>query len=179
MSINFKYGLTPIINEDIGYASSEESLNILNTSYQNAFGTDYIPGDFFTYKENGEIILTPELATSTSSNAFDAVTRLGSFYDANISVVGGGEHTSNYASVNYRKDKFSLEGAEKESIYARINSDYKKSNLTLGIQTSGKYTDNFDISDWDAMGRVMPFCRSTTAATQQVCGVLGWRVLVF
>ncbi|MFI3249016.1 MAG: SusC/RagA family TonB-linked outer membrane protein [Rikenellaceae bacterium] len=158
ISVNYKYGLTPIVNSDIGYASASESLEIMDLAHQNTYGSNYDPASYFTYYyADGSSSLTREIAENTESNAFDVVTRLGDFHEANVSVRSGGEYTSNYASLTYREDQFSLEGLDKTSISARVNSEYKKGDVTFGIQTSGSYSNENDLSDWGAVGRVMPF----------------------
>lgn len=158
INVNYKYGLTPITNSDIGYASASESLAIMDMAHQTTYGSNYDPAAYFTYYyQDGSPSLSREIAEKTSSDAFDAVTRLGDFHEANISVRSGGEYTSNYASLTYRDDKFSLKGLDKTSISARVNSDYTKGDVKFGVQASGSYDNTNNLSDWGAVGRVMPY----------------------
>ena len=63
----------------------------------------------------------------------------------------GGESVSNYASFNYRKDETSLTGRGQQSYSARLNTDYKKGILSMGVQAFGRFRTLNNVTYWDSV----------------------------
>ena len=150
ISVDYEYGTTPIIRNDLNQASTADFFKAYDQARFNTGRDAFDPqrdviNSFYT---NCDTPITRAEAEQVHINYNDETTRLGSYNDVNLSVSQGSENVSNYASFNYRDDVTSLKGRDLQALTARFNTDYKKGNLTFGFQTQGKYTDGNNTSQW-------------------------------
>ncbi|MFD3002012.1 SusC/RagA family TonB-linked outer membrane protein [Pontibacter toksunensis] len=98
----------------------------LNTNFVKEFQYDpYDPYWFYNYSNN--------------TNWIDEITRTGYLHDHNVSVQGGGERATYFASLGYNNQIGTTIGSDLDRINARINLDYKVSDR-IRFRTDLAYT---------------------------------------
>lgn len=150
-SINYEYGVTSLTKKDLGIASTAEYFDVMDQARANTGDVPFDPQrdvikPFWT---GSEATITREEAMQQNFDYIDMTTRSGFYHDLNVSVSQGGESVSNYASFNYRKDETNLKGRGVESYSARLNTDYNKGILSLGVQAFGRFRRMENVSYWD------------------------------
>ena len=142
--VNFRssYGFEQLAN-DRNYRplNGNEFLTLTRQSVINAGGN---PDD--NSVGNKKYYFPLSLRDSTQTNWLDAVTRTGSIYNAELSVEGGNEKTTNFFSINYEKHEGIVYGSDFEKMAFRSNIDQKISEkLKLGTRLTGAHTVANDV----------------------------------
>lgn len=165
VSANYEAGITAITKTDIGLANTAEYIQFVDAAKATAGLSSFDPYndimvDWTYYDET----LTREEAMKINNNAMDAVTRMGSYQDAYVSVSGGEGNLSSFTSINYRDEKTVYEGFDKKKLMARMSSNYTKGDLKIGAEFKGRYYSDNDLSDFGSYGRYtwLPYYSDTS-----------------
>lgn len=150
-SISYEYGVTSLTKKNLGIASTEEYFEVMDLARQHTGKEAFDPQRdvIKPFWNNCESEITREEAMLQHHDYVGMTTRTGFYHDLNVSVTQGSESVSNYASFNYRKDETNLKGRGLESYSARLNTDYKKGLLSLGVQAFGRFRVMDNVSYWD------------------------------
>lgn len=150
-SISYEYGVTSLTKKNLGIASTEEYFEVMDLARQNTGKGPFDPQRdvIKPFWNNCESEITREEAMLQHHDYVGMTTRTGFYHDLNVSVTQGSESVSNYASFNYRKDETNLKGRGLEAYSARLNTDYKKGLLALGVQAFGRFRVMDNVSYWD------------------------------
>lgn len=150
-SISYEYGVTSLTKKNLGIASTEEYFEVMDLARQNTGKGPFDPQRdvIKPFWNNCESEITREEAMVQHHDYVGMTTRTGFYHDLNVSVTQGSESVSNYASFNYRKDETNLKGRGLEAYSARLNTDYKKGLLALGVQAFGRFRVMDNVSYWD------------------------------
>lgn len=142
--VNFRtsYGVEQLSNDkDYRPLTGDEFLKLTRQSVINAGGD---PDD--NSLENAKYYFPLSLSDSTTTNWLDAVTRLGSIYNAELSIEGGNDKTLNYFSLLYQKHEGIVYGSDFEKFAFRSNIDHKiNDKLKLGTRINGAQTKTNDV----------------------------------
>lgn len=131
--------------EDIGYANTQEWLEIMDEAYQTSFGRDFKMNDYYQFAPLAFDQITREQIENQSINTnwFDEVFRTGSFNEINLSSSRGTEKGSYYISGNYRSDKGVLDHNQLDRLSLRANVNFEPlENLTIDTKLNFSFTDN-------------------------------------
>jgi TonB-dependent starch-binding outer membrane protein SusC len=142
--VNFRtsYGIETLSN-DRGYRplNGNEFLTLTRQSVINAGGN---PDD--NSVGNKKYYFPLSLRDSTQTDWLDAVTRTGRIYNAELSMEGGNDKTTNFFSINYEKHEGIVNGSDFEKMAFRSNIDQKISDkLKLGSRITGAHTVANDV----------------------------------
>ena len=150
-SISYEYGVTSLTKKNLGIASTEEYFEVMDLARQHTGKEAFDPQRdvIKPFWNNCESEITREEAMLQHHDYVGMTTRTGFYHDLNVSVTQGSESVSNYASFNYRKDETNLKGRGLESYSARLNTDYKKGLLSVGVQAFGRFRVMDNVSYWD------------------------------
>ncbi len=150
-SISYEYGVTSLTKKNLGIASTEEYFEVMDLARQNTGKGSFDPQRdvIKPFWNNCESEITREEAMVQHHDYVGMTTHTGFYHDLNVSVTQGSESVSNYASFNYRKDETNLKGRGLEAYSARLNTDYKKGLLALGVQAFGRFRVMDNVSYWD------------------------------
>lgn len=152
-NINYEYGATMLTKDDLGVASTAEYFQVMDIARENVGKEPFDPkrdviDPFWT---NCDTPITREEALLQNYDYVDMTTRTGFYHDVNLSITQGGESVSNYASFNYRNDETCLKGRGQNSYSARLNTDYKKGILQMGVQAFGRFRVLENVSYWESI----------------------------
>lgn len=150
-NISYEYGVTSLTKDDLGIASTEEYFEVMDLARKNTGKEPFDPQRdvIKPFWNNCESEITREEALQQHHDYVGMTTRTGFYHDLNVSVTQGGESVSNYASFNYRKDETNLKGRGLESYAARLNTDYKKGLISLGVQAFGRFRIMDNATNWN------------------------------
>lgn len=159
ISLSYEAGITPITNTDLGLSSTERYFQIVDEGRSNRGLNPLNPQTDIinAFYSNAPTPITREEAMATDMDWVDLVTRLGNYHDVNLSLSQGGEHSTTFASVNYRSDKSSLEGVGQNAISARLNTEYKKGIVTFGMQSFLRYDRKDKSNKWGVVADKFPW----------------------
>lgn len=152
VSVNYEYGVTKLTKTDLGVASTEEYFEVMDLARENTGNTPFDPQRdvIKPYWNPCDSPITREEAMQQHHDYVGMTTRTGFYHDVNLSVTQGGENVNNYASFNYRKDETNLKGRGLENYSARLNTDYKKGILSMGVQAYGRFRIMDNAYYWDS-----------------------------
>lgn len=112
---------------------------------------------------NNQVIINGELNPNASMlfNDFDwmdAVTRVGSLQQYNLSYAGASEDTNYYASLGYNNEEGYIIKSDFERYNARINVDSRVTNwLKVGTDITGALTKSKQAEDGEGSSYINPF----------------------
>lgn len=146
ISIDFQTGVSQLTRrpEDIGFANSQQWLDLVNLSRNNAGLTTPIQDILGTLSVVNVGPSTLNAQQIANTNWFDEIFReQGSFNEANISTNKAFDKGSVFFSGNYRKDDGILKNNSFERISFRTNIEYEPvNNLKTGLRLTAAYTNN-------------------------------------
>ena len=147
LNLDIKQGFVGMANNNMDFASAQESMNLFADGYTARYGGDwqqnydYLADDYFGWDRH------------SSYDWMDAITRKGYYQDYNLNAQGRTGNTGYYVSLGYLNTEGLVLGSDMERFTGRLNLDTKFKWATLGVNTSYSYSDqnSFSLSTGGAM----------------------------
>ena len=147
LNLDIKQGFVGMANNNMDFASAQESMNLFADGYTARYGGDwqenydYLADEYFGWDRH------------SSYDWMDAITRKGYYQDYNLNAQGRTGNTGYYVSLGYLNTEGLVLGSDMERFTGRLNLDTKFKWATLGVNTSYSYSDqnSFSLSTGGAM----------------------------
>lgn len=150
VNLDVKGGVSNWERTDIGLANSSEWFQIADMAMMNTYKTHYDVATTYQNLDNMTEKPTLEQAKKINTNWADAISRTGSFYEANASLSSGSEKTSTYASFKYRKDNGNLKFNDMETFAGNVKLNWNICKwVDLSYRIAATYTKNNRIKSSD------------------------------
>lgn len=150
VDLDVKSGISDWSKTDIGYANSKDYISIMDLAMKNVGAGQYSVENAIKQLDGATETMTRDEALNTNTDWVDAISRTGSFYEANLSVSQGSERGNSYLSLKYRTDNSNLKFNSLETYSANINLNYNIfKNLDLGYRLMASFTDNDRVKSGD------------------------------
>lgn len=150
VDFDVKSGISNWEKTNIGYAGGKDYISIMDMAMNNIGAGQYSVENAIKQLDGATEAMTRDEALNTNTNWVDAISRTGSFYEANLSVSQGSEKGNSYLSLKYRKDNSNLKFNSLESYSANINLNYNLfKNFDLGYRLMASFTDNDRVKSGD------------------------------
>ena len=150
VNVDVKGGISQWAHPNIGLVNTEEWMKIANTAMQNTYN---VPFDVSTtYSQLPEIVDVASTAEAAKVNTdwVKEISRLGNFYETNVSLSQGTERFTSYTSLKYRKDNGNLKWNDLESFSANTKLNWKLTGwLDVSYRLAATYTRNNRIKSGD------------------------------
>lgn len=150
INVDLKSGISTWAHSDIGLADTDTWMQIADIAMKNTLNKSYDVAATLQNLDGITETLTTDEARKINTDWIDEISRVGSFYEANLSLSQGSSKVKTYSSLKYRKDNGNLKHNEMETIAGNIKLDYGVTdwaNLTLRLAAT--YTDNDRIKSSD------------------------------
>jgi len=153
IDVDVKAGVSNWAKTDIGYVNNKDYITIMDLAMKNVANTSYSIENIIKQLDGSTETMSRDEALQTNTNWADVVSRMGSFYEANLSVSQGSERGNSYLSLKYRNDESNLKFNNLENYSANINLNYSLTkSLDLGYHMLASYTDNDRVKSSDGKG---------------------------
>lgn len=153
VDVDVKSGVSNWAKTDIGYSSGKDHIAIMDLAMKNTANTTYNIENVVKQLDGATEGITREEALQTNTNWADVVSRMGSFYETNLSVSQGSERGNSYLSLKYRSDESNLKFNNLENYSANVNLNYLLTkSLDLGYHILASFTDNDRVKSSEGKG---------------------------
>ena len=153
VDVDVKSGVSNWAKTDIGYSSGKDHIAIMDLAMKNTANTTYNIENVVKQLDGATEGITREEALQTNTNWADVVSRMGSFYETNLSVSQGSERGNSYLSLKYRSDESNLKFNNLENYSANVNLNYSLTkSLDLGYHILASFTDNDRVKSSEGKG---------------------------
>jgi len=150
VNVDVKGGVSGWEKTDIGFANASEWLQIADMAMMNTKKAHYDVNLTYQNLDNMDQQPTLEQVKSVNTNWADAISRTGSFYEANVSLSTGTEKTTTYASFKYRKDNGNLKWNDLETYAGNVKINWNIAKwLDFDYRIATTYTKNNRIKSSD------------------------------
>ena len=153
VDVDVKSGVSNWAKTDIGYSSGKDHIAIMDLAMKNTANTTYNIENVVKQLDGATEGIAREEALQTNTNWADVVSRMGSFYETNLSVSQGSERGNSYLSLKYRSDESNLKFNNLENYSANVNLNYSLTkSLDLGYHILASFTDNDRVKSSEGKG---------------------------
>ena len=151
VNVDLKAGLSDWAKKDIGLANTTEWFQIADMAMKNTMNTQAFDVSQTLGNLDGVVNpITTDEAKKVNTNWIDQISRVGSFYEANVSVSGGSDRIKSYASFKYRKDNGNLKFNDLTTFAGNVKLDWNICKwFDLSYRLAASYTDNNRIKSSD------------------------------
>ncbi len=150
VDFDVKTGISDWAKTDIGYAGGKDYISIMDLAMKNVGAGQYSIENTIKQLDGATETMTRDEALNTNTNWVDAISRTGSFYEANLSVSQGSDKGNSYLSLKYRNDNSNLKFNSLETYSANINLNYNLfKDFDLGYHLLASFTDNDRVKSGD------------------------------
>jgi len=151
VTVDMRTGVTTWAHSDIGLANTEEWFKIADTAMKNYAGlSSYDVAMTFGNLDGSPTTMTTAEAHQVNTDWVDQISRVGSFYEANVAISQGTDKSNSYVSLKYRKDNGNIKYNEMETFGANVKLGYKLFDfIDLSYRLAATYTDNDRIMSSD------------------------------
>lgn len=150
VNVDVKGGLTQWAHPDIGFANTTEWMEIANTAMQNTMGNPFDVSTTYSQLPEAVDFVTTAEAAKVNTDWIKEISRVGTFYETNVSFSQGSDRFTSYTSLKYRKDNGNLKWNEMETFAANTKLNWALTKwLDLTYRIAATHTDNNRIKSSD------------------------------
>ncbi len=151
---DLKTGISQFTCSDIGLASSSEYMQIMDLAYTNSNkGGIYNPQSSLNQLDGLTTSITRDEALAINTDWVDAITHVGTNYEANFSVSQGSDNGDTYLSLKYLKNEGVVKHNSLEMFSANFNVNHNFRDIfNLGYRLMASFTDNDRVKSGDGKG---------------------------